>query len=141
MKDVINTTTFSCRVVAAVSLALCSSSERTLRVSALLRLSGGVGASLQTGVVKLRPVRQVALTIWHATFPSMYVVTEADAAAIREAYETGGELSAAVELRRRFPGIIENATAREQARRIAAWDAAPDRPLPHQRSRKRKDIL
>jgi hypothetical protein len=33
----------------------------------------------------------------------MYVVTEADAAAIREAYETGGELSAAVELRRRFP--------------------------------------
>jgi hypothetical protein len=96
---------------------------------------------LQTGVVKLHPVRQVALTIWHATFPSMYVVTEADAAAIREAYETGGELSAAVELRRRFPGIIENATAREQARRIAAWEPLPDRPLPHQRSRKRKDIL
>jgi hypothetical protein len=42
----------------------------------------------------------------------MYVVTEADAAAIREVYETGGELSAAVELRRRFPGIIDNATAR-----------------------------
>ena len=46
----------------------------------------------------------------------MYVVTEADAAAIREAYETGGELSAAIELRRRFPGIIDNVTAREQAR-------------------------
>ena len=46
----------------------------------------------------------------------MYVVTEADAAAIREAYETGGELSAAVELRRRFPGIIDNVTTREQAR-------------------------
>jgi hypothetical protein len=30
-------------------------------------------------------------------------VTEADAAAIKEAYETGGELSAAVELLRRFP--------------------------------------
>jgi hypothetical protein len=29
----------------------------------------------------------------------MYGVTEADAAAIREAYETGGEISAAVELR------------------------------------------
>jgi hypothetical protein len=58
----------------------------------------------------------------------MYVVTEADAAAIREAYETGGELSAAVELRRRFPGIIDNATAREQARRIAAWTPLPDRP-------------
>jgi len=27
------------------------------------------------------------------------------------AYETGGELSAAVELRRRFPGITDNAAA------------------------------
>jgi hypothetical protein len=57
-----------------------------------------------------------------------YVVTEADAGAIREAYETGGELSAAVELRRRFPGIIDNAAAREQARRIAAWTPLPDGP-------------
>jgi hypothetical protein len=63
-----------------------------------------------------------------ATFISMYVVTEADAAAIREAYETGGEFSAAVELRRRFPGIVDNATAREQARRIAAWTPLPERP-------------
>ena len=60
----------------------------------------------------------------------MYVVTEADAAAIREAYETGGELSAAVELRRRFPGITDNATAREQARRIAAWTPLPEYPKP-----------
>jgi hypothetical protein len=58
----------------------------------------------------------------------MYVVTEADATAIREAYETGGELSAAVELRRRFPGIIDNAAAREPARRIAAWTPLPARP-------------
>ena len=63
----------------------------------------------------------------------MYVVTEADAAAIREAYETGGELSAAVELRRRFPGIADNAKAREQARVIAGW-----RPLPIQQRRPRK---
>ena len=43
----------------------------------------------------------------HRHLLSMYVVTEADAAAIREAYETGGELSAALEpVRRRFPGII-----------------------------------
>ena len=56
----------------------------------------------------------------------MYVVTEADAAAIREAYETGGELSAAVELRRRFPGIADNATAREQA------------PLPERPARRRR---
>jgi hypothetical protein len=33
----------------------------------------------------------------------VYVVTEADAAAIREVYERDGELSAAIELRRRFP--------------------------------------
>jgi hypothetical protein len=60
----------------------------------------------------------------------MYVVTESDAAAIREAYETGGEFSAAVELRRRFPGITDNATAREQARRIAGWTPLPERPKP-----------
>ena len=58
----------------------------------------------------------------------MYVVTKADAAAIREAYETGGEFSAAVELRRRFPGIIDNAKAREQARAIAGWTPLPERP-------------
>jgi hypothetical protein len=58
----------------------------------------------------------------------MYVVTEADAAAIREAYEAGGELSAPVELRRRFPGIRDNAMAREQARAIAGWTPLPTRP-------------
>jgi hypothetical protein len=71
----------------------------------------------------------------HATFWGMYVVTEADAAAIREAYETGGELSAAVELRRRFPGIVDNATAREQARRIAAWTALPPRAARRRRGK------
>jgi hypothetical protein len=34
----------------------------------------------------------------------MHVVLDADAAAIREVYERDGELPAAVELRRRFPG-------------------------------------
>jgi hypothetical protein len=43
----------------------------------------------------------------------MFVVTEADAAAIRAVYERNGEFSAAVELRRRFPGITDNAQARE----------------------------
>jgi hypothetical protein len=42
----------------------------------------------------------------------MFVVTEADAAAIRAVYQQRGELSAAVELRRRFPGITDNAQAR-----------------------------
>ena len=51
----------------------------------------------------------------------MFVVTEADAAAIRAAFNQGGEFSAAVELRRRFPGISDNAQAREYARTIAAW--------------------
>jgi len=41
-------------------------------------------------------------------------VTQADA--IRAAYERGGELAAAVELRQRFPGIFSNAQARECAR-------------------------
>jgi hypothetical protein len=68
----------------------------------------------------------------------MYVVTEADAAAIREAYERDGELSAAIELRRRFPGIVDNAVARQQARTIAGWTPLPGRPSPPQRSRKRK---
>jgi hypothetical protein len=64
----------------------------------------------------------------HATFSTMYVVTEADAAAIREVYERDGELSAAIELRRRFPGIQDNAKAREQARAIASWSPLTTRP-------------
>jgi hypothetical protein len=51
----------------------------------------------------------------------MFVITEEDAAAIRDAFERAGELSAAVELRRRFPLISDNATAREHARTIAGW--------------------
>jgi hypothetical protein len=55
----------------------------------------------------------------------MFVVSESDAAAIRAAFDHGGELSAAVELRRLFPGISDNDKARECARTIAGW-----RPLP-----------
>ena len=51
----------------------------------------------------------------------MFVVTEEDAAAIRAAYEQRGELSAAVELSRRFPGITDNLQAQEYARIIAGW--------------------
>jgi hypothetical protein len=42
----------------------------------------------------------------------MFVVSEADAAAIRAVYEQRDGLSAAIELRRRFPGITDNAQAR-----------------------------
>ena len=52
---------------------------------------------------------------------AMFVVTEAEAAAIHTAFNRGGELSAAVELRRLFPGVTDNAQARERARTIAGW--------------------
>jgi len=42
----------------------------------------------------------------------MFVITEADAAAIRAIFNQDGELSAAIELRRRFPGVVDNAKAR-----------------------------
>jgi hypothetical protein len=51
----------------------------------------------------------------------MFVVSETDAAAIRDAFDKGGELSAAVELRRLFPGITDTAQARSFARTIAGW--------------------
>jgi hypothetical protein len=56
----------------------------------------------------------------------MFVVTEAEAAAIRAVYQQRGEFSAALELRRRFPGITDNAQARE----CASW-----KPLPLRRKR------
>ena len=59
----------------------------------------------------------------------MFVVTEAQAAAIRAVYEQRGELSAAVELRRLFPGITDNAQARECARTIAGWQPLPLQPV------------
>jgi hypothetical protein len=55
----------------------------------------------------------------------MFCVTEAESSAIREAWATGGELSAAVELRRLFPGIEDMAKARECARVIAGWQPRP----------------
>jgi hypothetical protein len=55
----------------------------------------------------------------------MFTVSEAEAAAIRTAFEQGGEFSAAVELRRLFPGVADNTEARECARTIAAWKPLP----------------
>jgi hypothetical protein len=51
----------------------------------------------------------------------MFVVTEDEAAAIRAAFEQGGEFAAAIELRRHFPGITDNAQARDCAQTIAGW--------------------
>jgi hypothetical protein len=66
----------------------------------------------------------------------MFVVTEAEAAAIRAAFDQGGELAAAVELRRLFPGITDNAQARVCARTIAGWKPLKLPPRPPIRSRR-----
>jgi hypothetical protein len=58
----------------------------------------------------------------------MFVVTEADAAAIPAVYEQRGEFAAAVELRL-FPGVTDNAQARMCARTIAGWKPLPLRPV------------
>jgi hypothetical protein len=51
----------------------------------------------------------------------MFVVSEAEAAAISAVFRESGEFAAAIELRRWFPGITDNAQARECARTIAGW--------------------
>ncbi len=58
----------------------------------------------------------------------MFVITEADAAAIRAIFDEEGELAAANELRRRFPGVSDNAKARACARTIAGWKPLPEPP-------------
>ena len=64
----------------------------------------------------------------------MFAVTEKEAALIRAAFEQRGEMSAAVELRRLFPGISDNMQARQCARAIAGWRSVPVkrglRPVP-----------
>jgi hypothetical protein len=57
----------------------------------------------------------------------MFCVDGSAAEAIRRAFDEGGELPAAVELRRYFPGIVDNANARRCARAIAGW--TPMAPL------------
>ena len=62
---------------------------------------------------------------------TMFVVTEADAALIRAVFEQEGELSAAIEVRRLFPGVTDNAKAMAHARVIAGWKpfTVPMRPV------------
>lgn len=68
----------------------------------------------------------------------MFVVTKAQAAVIRNAFEQQGELSAAVELGRLFPAITDNVQARECARVIAGWMPLPPRPPRLPRGRRRE---
>jgi hypothetical protein len=69
----------------------------------------------------------------------MFVITEADAAAIRAVFNQEGGLSAVIELRRRFPGVSDNAKARACARSIAGWTPLPAEPRPMTRLRPGKD--
>jgi hypothetical protein len=66
----------------------------------------------------------------------MFAVSEADAAAIRDAFEHGGELAAAVELRRLFPGLANNENTRLCARSIASWQPLP--PVKPRRANRRR---
>ena len=60
----------------------------------------------------------------------MFTVDEPTAEAIRRAWHEGGELSAIVEFKRRFPLITDNAKARECVRIIAGWKPPPDSAAP-----------
>jgi hypothetical protein len=64
----------------------------------------------------------------------MFMVSEADAAAIRAVFDEQGEFPAAIELRRRFPAVT-NAQARECARVIAGWKPIV---MPLRRDRRRR---
>jgi hypothetical protein len=76
-----------------------------------------------------RPEIPLAGHSWPSHSAAMFAVTEAEAAAIRTAFEQSGEFAAAVELRRLFPGVTDNAEARECARTIAAWKPLPLREI------------
>ena len=55
----------------------------------------------------------------------MFLVSEADTTTIRAIFEQEGKLSAAIEVRRFFPRITDNAKARECASTIAGWKPLP----------------
>ena len=66
----------------------------------------------------------------------MFAVDEEAAHAIRQACQDGGELSGVVELRRRFPGIADNARARLCLEVIMSWGSPT--PFPEQEPTPRK---
>jgi hypothetical protein len=66
----------------------------------------------------------------------MFLVNEATITAIRTAYAEVGELAAAVELRRLFPGIT-SADAPACARSIAAMEPLPPVPVKPRRKARR----
>ena len=71
--------------------------------------------SLSPKVLSLAPV------VGGSHAATMFAISAAEAATIRAAFDQGGEFSAAIELRRLFPGIRDNDQARDCARTIAGW--------------------
>ena len=63
----------------------------------------------------------------------MFVVTEREADGLRTLFLEVGEFSAAVELRRLYPGVGTLVEARECVRTIAGWVAPPAAPTPEGR--------
>jgi hypothetical protein len=59
----------------------------------------------------------------------VFAVDEQTADAIRRAYNSGGELAGAVELRRHFPLIVDSENARCCVEAILGWKPLPDRKL------------
>ena len=90
----------------------------------LTRRAGTTKATSAAGGQKLLTVARHTV---RAHLLAMFVVSEAEAAAIRAVYQQRGEFAAAVELRRLFPSITDNAEARECARTIAGWKPLPRR--------------
>jgi hypothetical protein len=79
-------------------------------------------------LVRLKLALVLKTRLVHAS--KMFVVNEAEAAAIRAIFHEKGEFSAAVELRRLFPGIRNIEQARDCARAIAGWRPLPQRLRP-----------
>ena len=76
------------------------------------------------------------LAAGHSHAGPMFTISEEEAAAIRAAFDRGGEFAAAVELRRRFPGISDNEQARQCARTIVGWRPLKLPPRPSMEPRK-----
>jgi hypothetical protein len=55
----------------------------------------------------------------------MFTVNEVEAAAIRRAWNEGGELAAVAELRRHFPLISDGEATRRCVRAIVSWRQRP----------------
>ena len=90
------------------------------------RLAHSAASSAIVGSATHQNEARALVALGAHTHPAgMLVVTEAEAAAIRAAFEQRGELSAAVELRRLFPGVTDTAQARACARTIAGWKPLP----------------